>query len=106
LASLKDIQEYVSFVRSSKKIIIVNTSKNRETRYLLGITVQDQEDIIRGIKVTDYVSGPELDRDSSRTGMIWIFKTKIDKNIIYVKIKIERIGEVKALSCHIDYLGE
>jgi hypothetical protein len=47
-----------------------------------------------------------LDRDSSRTGMIWIFKTKIDKNIIYVKIKIERIGEVKALSCHIDYLGE
>lgn len=106
LASQKQIIEYLAVVNSIAKIVIINTKKNRDTRYRLGITVEDQKELIRSLAPKHYISGPELDRDASRNGDVWKFKIFEYGEVFYIKIKIELEGELKALSCHIDNIEE
>lgn len=103
LATKKEINHFLERLKLSDSFVIVNTQKNRVTRYKLGITVQDQKDLICDLTDSDYISGPEDDYDSSRPGQIWKFKRSAFKTVFYIKIKIEdNATEAKALSCHID----
>jgi hypothetical protein len=102
LASQNEITRIISLVRSINSFRIVDTKKNRETRYRLGITVDDQKQLIHSLTVNDYNSGPEQDYDSSRSGEIWIFKKYAYGTIFYIKIKIDITHEIRVLSCHID----
>lgn len=102
MATIKQINEYLAIIKSITRVVIINTPKNRKTRFKLGITVEDQKDIIRNLEASDYRSGPENDRDSSQLGEVWKFKRSEFGKLFYIKIKIVISTEIKALSCHID----
>lgn len=83
----------------SATIRIVNRDKNRLTRYRLGITVDEQIDLIRSLEKSDYKSGPEADHDGTE-GSIWVFSKKAYGEIFYIKLKHDT--NIKAISCHIE----
>ena len=100
------IRSFISSLRTVDEIIIIPTDKNRRTRYRLGITIDEQEDMIRNLRVEEYIKGPIEDYEPSRQNKLWIFKHYYDETLIYIKItEIEIVndcGSVRALSCHID----
>jgi len=100
------IRSFLSSLKAVDEIRIINTDKNRRTRYYLGITVDDQEDMIRNLTVEEYDKGPVEDHDPNRKTKLWIFKHNYAGTMIYIKItEIEIIKNdklVRALSCHID----
>lgn len=103
MATKEQMNNFLERLKLSDSFCIVNTEKNRVTRYKLGITVQDQTDLIHDLTDFDYISGPEDDFDASRPGQIWKFKKSAFKTVFYIKIKIEDNGtEARAISCHID----
>lgn len=87
-------------------IRIENTWKNRETRYRLGLTVDDQIEIVRSLVVEDYTSGPEGDHNIPTGVVIWKFKKLVDGTLFYIKVRwYEPSGDensMDAISCHID----
>ena len=83
----------------TKKIRIVCTEKNRQTRYHLGITVDDQITLVKTLSSTDYVSGPESDYNGT-SGNIWKFKKSEFGEVFYIKIKYK--DPLTVISCHID----
>lgn len=97
-----DICKFLSIVKNAEDIYCVDRYKNRKARYSLGITLEDAEDIIRNLNFNEYYSGPEPDRDSSRSGDIWIFKPCYNNILLYVKIKIVNDNKVKIISLHED----
>jgi hypothetical protein len=101
------LDEVIEAIRTCR-IDIVNRTKNQETRLLLGITVCEQEDMVRSLTQHDYHEGPLDDRDTIRGGKLWVFKTELMGHPIYVKVKVIEIEDgrriVKAISCHIDYM--
>ncbi len=92
------LDEVIDLIKTSC-IIIANRDKNAATRYRLGITVDEQKDIIKSLQVQDYERGPEADYDGS-PGNIWIFKKKAYGEVFYIKIKY--VKPIRAISCHID----
>ena len=100
------IRGFLSSLRTIDDIIIIPTYKNRRTRYRLGITVNDQEDMIRNLRIEEYIKGPIEDHDSFRQSKLWVFKHNYCGTMIYIKITEKQIindsGSVRALSCHID----
>ena len=102
VATSSEIQVCLSTIKSVHSIRIIPTEKNRETRFQLGITVDDQVDLIRNLTLADYIAGPEADYDSSRSGDIWKFKKNAYGTTFYIKVKIEHSTEIRAISCHID----
>ncbi|MDE7439388.1 MAG: type II toxin-antitoxin system MqsR family toxin [Clostridia bacterium] len=83
----------------TKQFIVANSEKNRETRFRLGLTVDDLKNIILSLTSIDYVSGPEDDYDGS-DGEIWKFKKQAFGETFYIKLKIKE--PLIAISCHID----
>ena len=106
MADIFEITSFLNEVRNASEIDVVNTKKNRHTRLLLGITVMDQEDMVRNLSLEDYQSGPEKDRDSSKSGSIWVFITQCYGASFYIKIKDVFVKDgdsvVRCLSCHIE----
>lgn len=100
------IQNFINEIAKVDEIIFVPTDKNKRTRLLLGLTVLDCEEIIKGLTVSDYIKGPEDDHDPAREGKVWIFKTNYDANVLYIKLKeveiIRNNRVIRCLSCHID----
>lgn len=90
----------------TKPFVPINRPKNMQTLSQLGITWRDAKNHIRNMTYADYISGPEADYDPNEPDPVWIFKVRIDGDVIYVKIKICYAcnGEVKALSFHFDYM--
>lgn len=101
------LQEVLKEMRDIREIDIVHTQKNISTRYKLGLTIEDYEDIIRSIVLTDYYNGPCPDHNPTKGGYVWIFKKQYFTNVLYVKIKIiekqEGKKQIKCISCHIDH---
>ena len=66
----------------------------------MGITIAQVKMTLLGLKVTDYCSGPDEDRD--RKGIqIWVFGTKINDHEIYIKLSDDFRGDqAKCLSFH------
>lgn len=103
----KKIQEYINILKNPKyEIIVRNTKKNRITRNMLAITIQDQTSIIRELTIEDFVrqkDNPQPDERPSEVGLVWFFKKRaFDKNF-YIKTKvIDNNKIIVAMSCHID----
>ncbi len=108
MADHSEIKLFLHSVKYADFIDFVPTEKNRQTRFLIGMTTYDQEDMVRNLSIDDYYSGPEKDRDPSRLGMLWMFKHTYRGHELYIKLKEVQIVEgnsiVKCLSCHIDYI--
>lgn len=100
-ATLDDV---LNLIAATKNIRICGrkngVDKNRKTRFLLGITIEDQNNLIHSLQKCDYISGPEADYDGS-AGSVWKFKKQAFGIMFYIKIKYNP-NSVKALSCHID----
>lgn len=109
MADAEEIKKFLETVKTADEIDIVGTNKNRKTRYELGLTIGDQEEIIRNLEVHEYILGPKDDHDITKEGKVWIFKHHYEKeHLLYIKLKevvIEKNKKIiRCLSCHIDYI--
>ena len=60
--------------------------KNRELLVDFGLTKKQREEIILGLSVLDYSSGPT--RDEYKPGQYWVFGKYVEGIEIYIKLKI------------------
>lgn len=101
------IQEYINILKNPKyKVIIQNTKKNRITRDMLTITLEDQISIIRELTIHDFVrnkENPQQDERRNEVGLVWFFKKRAFDKDFYIKTKVIDNHEIiVAMSCHID----
>ena len=83
-------------------LLFVEREKNRRDLNELGISPNIQKEILLNLMPSDYVSGPEVDRDR-RDNEIWVFGTTVDESLIYVKLAFVEKHQVcfcKCLSFH------
>ncbi len=82
----------------------VNRRKNLNSLMSLGLKLIDVKEALNELTYTDYIRGPEIDRDFPSTDKLWIFKKRIINEIFYIKLKVEyqANGQVKVVSFHID----
>ena len=107
MGDVEEIKKFLESVKTADEIDIFGRDKNRNTRLKLGLTIGDQEEIIRNLEVHEYISGPEEDHDRTKEGKVWIFKHYYEKeHWLYIKLKeviiIKNKKKIKCLSCHID----
>ena len=79
-------------------IIFIPRRANLDTLANLGMTIADAEFVILGLSARDYISGPAHDHDGS-AGEIWVFGTVINRDNIYIKVKLET-GRAACISFH------
>lgn len=101
------VQKILSDMRyaiDNKKFYPIDRQKNLKTLSYLGISWDVAKDEIYNLKEEDYKSGPSVDRDYPSSDYFWIFKKKIDGNVIYIKFKVlyQDDGGVRVVSFHID----
>ena len=79
---------------------LVERKKNMDSIAEMGIPIAQVKATLLGLKVTDYCSGPDEDRD--RKGIhIWVFGAKINDDEIYIKLSDDFRGDqAKCLSFH------
>jgi len=98
-------EEIIEFIKNCDVVHIEDRDKNAETRRRLGITVDDQEDLIRELTTRNYVKGPEADHNPNYPGDIWVFKKEAYEETFYIKLKgLEFTDDgklTKVISCHI-----
>ena len=103
-----EIKRFLYDVKNADIIDFVPTEKNRRTRLQVGLTVYDQEDLVRNLNVDEYHSGPLKDKDPTKIGMVWVFKHNYQGHMLYIKLKEKIIVEgttvIRCLSCHIDQM--
>jgi len=83
--------------------VTIDREKNNEFLAKHGMTPREREEIIYGLQVDDYVSGPEEDYDYPGEKDIWKFKKEYMGLEIYIKIKLIQSGDgffAKGLSFH------
>lgn len=105
--SCDHVQKILSDMRyaiDNKKFYPIDRDKNLNTLALLGISWGAVKEEIYNLKEEDYICGPSVDRDDPSSDFFWIFKKKIDGNLIYVKFKVlyQEDGGVRVVSFHID----
>lgn len=102
--------EIAALLRSAKRaveefgLLIADRGKNNQVRVELGLTVQNLEDIVFGLTVEDYHSGPEPDRD--RGGEVWVFGPAHDGGQLYIKLKLLVDGPITRVKCISFHLAE
>lgn len=106
-ATPADIQKLLSDMRyglDNRVFIPICRKKNLDTLAQLGLTWDDAKDEIYGLTVSDYVSGPDIDRDYPSSDKFWKFKKVVSNCLIYIKLKVEYQinGDVRVVSFHID----
>jgi len=106
-SSREEIEKFLDDVRKAiraGKVTLVDRYKNMNTLAEMGLTLRQVYREICELTFVNYETGPEIDRDFPESDMLWIFKTNIDHNSIYIKIKVEyRVnGDVKIISFHFD----
>lgn len=72
--------------------------KNIETFEKFSLNDRDVLNIIKRMKIDDYIRGPEPD-DKGRPGEIWIFKLKVSNKILYVKFCSTEKGQSGPIRC-------
>ncbi len=73
-------------VASESGVYVVPREKNNAALVELGLTKQNRADIINGLAVEDYSSGPEPDSD--KPGEVWFFGPAFNDGQIYIKLKL------------------
>lgn len=98
----KQIAEFLKRFKSFAQTqwTLVPRKKNLDFICEKGIPIPQVRATLLGLKVTDYCSGPDEDRD--RKGIhVWVFGAKINDNEIYIKLSDDFRGDqAKCLSFH------
>jgi len=76
----------------------VHRKKNLDDLSRLGISVKSAKAELTELTSTDYISGPEPDRNGSK-GEIWIFGKDHDCGELYIKLKLKD-NRLKVISFH------
>ena len=79
---LKDFKD----LTYEKGLLVTVRVKNTRALLDLGLTGKQREEILLGLEVSDYCSGPT--KDIYRPGDYWEFGKQIDGIEIYIKLKI------------------
>lgn len=97
---LEDMREAIQ----AGKFVFVERRKNIDTLTELGLLPDDIRDELMDLSCSEYIKGPEEDRDRKQADYFWVFKKKISGQVIYIKFKVEYQidGGVKVVSFHID----
>ena len=106
-ASSADIQKILADMRcalSQKAFEGIPRKKNMNTLARLGLTWEDVKQEMYDLSEQEYYQGPSVDRDNPASDLFWVFKKRIEGNVIYIKFKVlyQEDGRVKAVSFHID----
>ena len=70
-----------------QRFVFVNRHKNLETLASLGITRGHAESLVLGLQPSDYVSGPDPDRNNPGLEM-WVFGLRAAGSEVYVKLQV------------------
>jgi len=103
-ADVEQILRDMRFALQQNKMTLIPRRKNLDTLSKKGWLWRDVKNAMINLTYNDYREGPELDYDDPTSDKLWIFKTNIDNDIIYIKFKVmyQTDGRVKTLSFHID----
>lgn len=109
MATNDEIKQFLESIRNADQYNIILTKKNQATRFLLGLTTEEQEDIIINLKVDEYYKGPEEDKDRKTKELVWVFKHQHNKDLLYIKLKEPKLTEgiviVICISLHLDNIN-
>jgi hypothetical protein len=105
--TLQEINDFLHEFRTSQSIVFIRRPKNMELLGLLGMTVLDALEIVKGLRACDYFKGPKLDFDSERAKQgetIWEFKTHYESVSLYIKLqkRLNPVGKCVVISFHED----
>lgn len=106
-SSKPDVEKILGDMKNAlmqNKICFIPRAKNMKTLAALGLLVSDVKDELMDLSYSDYISGPEVDRDQPSSDCLWIFKRRVNGQDIYIKFKVEYQidGNVKVISFHFD----
>ena len=85
---------------TQKILKFIPNEKNKQTLIELGFTPLDVKTELLRLVYKDYMSGPEADYDPKMKGDIWKFGKNINKENIYIKIKLSPDNKPICLSFH------
>lgn len=108
MPSVIEIQRILSDLRTAldagKYEPVRNRQKNKNTLARLGLTWQDAKDEIYDLEPQHYFQGPSTDRDYPSSDKFWVFKKRVEGEVLYIKFKVvyQEDGRVKLVSFHID----
>lgn len=104
IAALQKLLDDVRDALDSGKFQFIPRGKNIRTLSQLGLTVADIKDEIRSLTPSHYHTGPMLDRRDPHSDHLWVFKKRIEGEIIYIKFKViyQADGSLTVISFHID----
>ena len=103
MEKLLNNKELAGFLRTIKELLskgkfdFVPRRKNLASLAEYGLSIQDVKDVIVELEFNNYFKGPKEDFD--RPGLIWEFKTQIESNVFYIKLKVTKEGESQILKC-------
>ena len=100
IRNLIQMKQIIENDNNGDKFIIIRTKKNVEFMRLYNLNNEDVKEIIKGISIEDCFSGPELDRDSRYSGMIFKFNPVFENIKLYIKIRIETKDKAICISVH------
>ena len=97
-AEVRDfLLEFKKIVTSGRGLDIVSRRENLDALAKLGLTKKNLKEEIIALSVENYCEGPEPDKD--RPGYIWVFGKQIEREEVYIKLKIARVGKEKIAKC-------
>ena len=97
-AEIRDfLLEFKKIMVAGRGLDIVNRRENIDAMANLGFTKKNLKEEIMTLSVRDYCEGPVPDRD--RPGNIWVFGKQIEREEIYIKLKITQVGKEKIAKC-------
>jgi hypothetical protein len=106
VATEEEVREFLNDFRlaavSPRGLILLRIyegSRNSDGILSLGITETEAKEQVFGLRVEDYSSGPEEDRDRTKQ-KIWKFAPIISGYEIYVKLVLTDDRRAKVLSFH------
>ena len=107
MATSTAIQKILKDLRSAidqGKIYVYPRLKYKTTIARLGLTSQDVEDEIYTLTEQHYHKGPMVDRDYPASDHLWVFKKRIEGEMIYIKFLVayQQDGTVEVISFHLD----
>lgn len=103
MTSQTELQTIKNFLTQAKKLLFLGKyqfiprKKNIDSLTSLGLTLQDAQEELLDLQISDYYKGPKKDLDPNKSGYIWEFKKNIEENVIYIKLKIDLIDEEEIL---------
>lgn len=101
-APLQQVRQFLlDFKQAAEKgLHIPNREKNLSLLARHGFTVRERRDVILGLRVEDYVKGPEPDdRDPTGPKNIWVFGVEHGGVGIYIKLKLVEEDDMKRAIC-------